>query len=294
MMEWLRRLQRPRQPKQTLALALGQECVQLVQRQPSVLFVREPCQGSGEWPRAIASLLSRVAQPEFEVLVLLAPAFYQQVQIDKPDVPDEELQGALPWAIKDFVSDPVLQLSCDYYDLPTSPASHPKLAVVAVPKSRLQLIADSVNAHARLSLITTEELALANLPGRAARLELLLYQLPGQELSLLAISGGQLCFNRQLRGFSQLDQLGIVAQAPELLDNLTLQIQRSLDYLTAQLKLGDASRMQVALNSGDLGALVRHLAASFPMPVAALANPAVAAGLEYLPAFALLQGEVAS
>lgn len=43
MMEWLRRLQRPRQPKQTLALALGQECVLLVQRQPSVLFVREPC-----------------------------------------------------------------------------------------------------------------------------------------------------------------------------------------------------------------------------------------------------------
>ena len=288
MMEWFRRLLKTKQ-HHSLALALGQDCVLLVQRYPTPLFLREPCQGQAEWPRAIAALLSRVAEPSSEVLVLLAPAFYQQVQIDKPSVPEEELLGALPWAIKDFVSEPVLQLSCDYYDLPTSPAAHPKLAVVAVPKSRLQLIADSVNAHAKLSLITTEELALANLPSQEAKLELMLYQLPGQELSLLALSGGQLCFNRQLRGFSQLSQWGIVAQAPELLDNLALQLQRSLDYLTGQLKLGEASRMQVALTSGDLGPLMRYLTSSFPMPVVALANPAVVEGLEYLPAFALLR-----
>ena len=290
MVEWLKRLLEPKRQQNSLALALGQDSVLLVQLFPTPLFLHEPCQGQGEWPRVIASLLHKVALPTSEVLVLLAPAFYQQVQIDKPDVPNEELLGALPWAIKDFVSEPVLQLSCDYFDLPTSPAAHPKLAVVAVPKSRLQLIADSVNAHARLSLITTEELALANLPSQEAKLELMLYQLPGQELSLLALSGGQLCFNRQLRGFSQLSQRGIVAQAPELLDNLALQLQRSLDYLTGQLKLGEASRMQVALASGDLGALVRYLAGSFPMPVVALANTAVVEGLEYLPAFALLRG----
>ncbi|MGL4204878.1 MAG: MSHA biogenesis protein MshI [Aeromonadaceae bacterium] len=290
MMEWFRRLLKPKQHN-ALALALGQECVLLVQLYPTPLFLREPCQGQAEWPRAIAALLNRVADPNCEVLVLLAPAFYQQVQIEKPDVPEEELAGALPWAIKDFVSEPVLQLSCDYYDMPTSPASHPKLAVVAVNKNRLQLIADSVNAHARLSLITTEELALANLPSQEAKIELMLYQLPGQELSLLALSGGQLCFNRQLRGFSQLGQPGIVAQAPELLDNLALQLQRSLDYLSGQLKLGEATRMQVALASGDLGSLVHYLASNFSMPVVALANPAVVAGLEYLPAFALLQGE---
>ena len=290
MMGWIRRLLAPRRQQHSLALALGQESVLLVQLIPTPLFLREPCQGQGEWARAISTLLNKVAEPTSEVLVLLAPAFYQQVQIDKPDVPDEELLGALPWAIKDFVSEPVLQLSCDYYDLPTSPAADPKLAVVVVPKSRLQLIADSVNAHARLSLITTEELALANLPSQDAKLELMLYQLPGQELSLLALSGGQLCFNRQLRGFSRLSQRGGVALAPELLDNLALQLQRSLDYLTGQLKLGEASRLQVALASGDLGPLVHYLASSFPMPVVALANPAVLEGLEYLPAFALLRG----
>ena len=34
--------------------------------------------------------------------------------------------GALPWAVKDFVTEPVMQLSCDYYELPTNPAARPR------------------------------------------------------------------------------------------------------------------------------------------------------------------------
>ena len=87
------------------------------------------------------------------------------------------------------------------------------------------------------------------------------------------------------------DQLGLDDNS-ELLDQLSLEIQRSLDYLVAQLKLPEAVQLHVAIAAPDLGGLVRHLAANFSMSVSAMANPAVAAGIEFLPLYGVLQAEV--
>lgn len=106
----------------------------------------------------------------------------------------------------------------------------------------------------------------------------------------MAVCEGQLCFSRQLRGFS-MNGIGRGESWPtEKFDELTLQIQRSLDYLAAQLKLGDAAQLYVAVSSPLLGSLVSHLTENFSFPVTAMANGAVVVGLEYLPPYALLQG----
>ncbi|MBP8127727.1 MAG: MSHA biogenesis protein MshI, partial [Aeromonadaceae bacterium] len=123
-------------------------------------------------------------------------------------------------------------------------------------------------------------------------MQLLLYQVPGQDVAVLAVYRGQLCFSRQLRGFAQLAEHAVGNVTPDLLDNLSLEIQRSLDYLVAQLKLPEAAQLHVAIAAPDLGGLVRHLAGNFSMPVSALANPAIVAGIEYLPLYGLLQAEV--
>ena len=275
-----------------VALGMSQDRILLVRGQPTPLFEQESCNGQADWPRALQSLLTRTHLTGSPVRVLLNGTLFQQIQIERPDVPDEELAGALPWAVKDFVTEPVMQLSCDYYELPTNPAARPRLAVVCVPKARMQLIAQGVNAVASLQLVTSEELALADLLGNKEQMQLLLYQVPGQDVSLLAVFRGQLCFSRQLRGFGQLAEQAVGNLSSELLDQLSLEIQRSLDYLVAQLKLPEAVQLHVAIAAPDLGGLVRHLAANFSMSVSAMANPAVAAGIEFLPLYGVLQAEV--
>jgi MSHA biogenesis protein MshI len=222
------------------------------------------------------------------VRVALAASLYQQIQIDKPAVPDAEMAGALPWAIKDFVNEPVLQLAMDYVDLPTPPAGRPRINVICVPKSRVQQLADAVNGVATLEAIVSDELAMTALYEADQTVRMLLWQPRGQELQLLVFYRGGLCFSRPLRGFVSLTG----AHEPDqgMLDGLTLEIQRSLDYLAGQLKLPEPGQMQLAIGSPFIGTLVRHLEQAFGFPVSAMANKAVLAGVEYLSAYGAALG----
>ena len=288
--KWLGSLVRGKAGARKVALTLSHDSVMLVRLHPEPLFLRETCHGQGDWARVIALLLEKAEAHGAQVRVILNAALVNQLQIEKPSVPENEMAGALPWAIKDLVSEPVTQLVCDYVDMPFNPTAKPRVTVICLMRNRMQLIAEAVNAKAQLQDVTTEEFALVELVGRSQRMELFLYRLPGQELSLMAVCEGQLCFSRQLRGFS-MNGIGRGESWPtEKFDELTLQIQRSLDYLAAQLKLGDAAQLYVAVSSPLLGSLVSHLTENFSFPVTAMANGAVVVGLEYLPPYALLQG----
>ena len=288
--KWLGSLVRGKAAARKVALTLSHDSVMLVRLHPEPLFLRETCHGQGDWARVIALLLEKAEAHGAQVRVILNAALVNQLQIEKPSVPENEMAGALPWAIKDLVSEPVTQLVCDYVDMPFNPTAKPRVTVICLMRNRMQLIAEAVNAKAQLQDVTTEEFALVELVGRSQRMELFLYRLPGQELSLMAVCEGQLCFSRQLRGFS-MNGIGRGEGWPtEKFDELTLQIQRSWEYLAAQLKLGDAAQLYVAVSSPLLGSLVSHLTENFSFPVTAMANGAVVVGLEYLPPYALLQG----
>lgn len=282
---WLAQRRHPNRP--TVAVGLSADRVRLYQPGKPGQFVEANVSHAGEWGQALAGLLQPLQLQGARVQVVLAPGLYQVLQVEKPNVPDEELPGALPWAVKDFVSEPVLQLAMDYFELRSNPAAAPRLAVVVTPKSRVAQIAEAVNDQAQLESIVTEELALADLLGAGDGVQLLLFQPARQEPQLLVVHKGQLCFTRQLRGFARLTD---GAADPDLLDSLALELQRSLDYLISQLKLPEAGQLWVACEGADLGALVRHLGQQFSMNVQALANPAVAAGLPYLALYGVLQG----
>ena len=274
-----------------MVLALSQDRVLLARSTPTWVFAEERCQGQTDWARAIAAIVQRTASQGARVSVLLDASLYQQVQIERPDVPDEELAGALPWAVKDFVSEHVTQLGLDYYTLPTNPAARPRLAVVGVNRARLHAIADAVNAVARLERIGTEELGLADLPGVVPQMVLLLYQLPDRDLQLLAICDGRLCFSRQLRGFVALTRQPFSALDSLIADNLLLELQRSMDYLVAQLKLPAVSLLLVAMSTPDTDDLTAFLQRNLALSVQAVEPPAEAVGGHWLPLVGHLQQE---
>ena len=280
-----------RTPRDRVVLSLSLERVLLARATPDWVFAEERCQGQADWARAIAALIQRTASQGARVSVLLEAGLYQQVQIERPEVPDEELAGALPWAVKDFVSEPVTQLGLDYYSLPTNPAARPRLAVVGVNRQRLRAIADAVNAVARLERIGTEELALADLPGVAPQMVLLLFQLPERDLQLLAICEGRLCFSRQLRGFTALTRQPLATLDSLIADNLLLELQRSMDYLVAQLKLPAVSQLYVAIDTPDPAAVAQYLQQNLAMTVHTIDPPAGAQGRFWLPLVGHLQQE---
>ncbi|WP_434665187.1 MSHA biogenesis protein MshI [Aeromonas sp. NJAU223] len=277
-------------PSHQVGLLLASDRILLACVEPRPLFISRAINGPHEWAQAMSELFGQHGLAKSKVRVALAASLYQQIQIDKPAVPDAEMAGALPWAIKDFVNEPVLQLAMDYVDLPTPPAGRPRVNVICLPKSRVQQLADAVNGVARLDAIVSDELAMTALYEADQTVRILLWQPKGQDLQLLVFHQGGLCFSRQLRGFGSLT--GGQEPDPDLLDGLALEIQRSIDYLAGQLKLPEPGQMQLAIASSSIGHLVRHLEQAFGFPVSAMANKAVLAGVEYLSAYgAALGGE---
>ncbi|PJG58170.1 MSHA biogenesis protein MshI [Aeromonas cavernicola] len=252
------------------------------------IFAARSVAGSQEWASAVSELLGDHGLAKSTVRVVLDATLYQQIQIDKPAVPETEMAGALPWAIKDYVSEPVLQLAMDYVDLPTPPAGRPRINVICLPKQQVQLLADAVNGVAQLATVSSDELAMTALYPADNMVRMLLWQEQGQDLQLLVFYQGGLCFSRQLRGFAAL--VGEAAPDSTLLDALALEIQRSLDYLAGQLKLPELGQMQVAIASAFTGTLISHMEQTFGFGVSVMTNKAVTAGVEYLSAYAAAIG----
>ena len=285
----MKQLFRGSTPSRQVGLLLANDRIMLAAVGNSPVFATRSINGPQEWAVAINELFSRHGLAKSKVRVALAASLYQQIQIDKPAVPDAEMAGALPWAVKDYVSEPVLQLAMDYVDLPTPPAGRPRINVICLPKSRVQQLADAINGIATLQSIISDELALTSLYDADETVRMLLWQPKGQDLQLLVFHQGGLCFSRQLRGFTSLT--GEHEPDSMLLDSLALEIQRSLDYLAGQLKLPELGQMQLAIASSFIGTLSHHMQQTFGFAVSAMANKAVLAGVEYLSAYAAAIGE---
>ncbi len=137
------------------------------------------------WQSTLVTVLREEKLTGALIRVVLEHTQYQQFSIERPDVPEDELAGALPWAIKDFTSEPVTQLAVDYYNGLTNPQARPRLQVICSPKRRIQEWVSALESEAELEEITTDELALADLFGEQSKVDVLLYQLPEQELLML-------------------------------------------------------------------------------------------------------------
>lgn len=185
---------------------------------------------------------------------------YQLVQLDKPAVKPEEMLQALPWLVRELTSVPVEDMLLDYLDLPEhTSAQGARINVVVTSKSSLlELCRALQRKHIQLANIQPEEWLPRNLiPLQSAAVMLLVHQ-PGQELSLQIVKQGMLYFSRKLRGFSRIDQYEMAELRQGMLDNLLLEVQRSLDYFEGQLRQAPVKEILFQIASPELPAIVRY------------------------------------
>lgn len=223
------------------------------------LLTQSAVSSDAQWPQVLASLVNEHKLHNSQVCVVLSRDFYQTFDIEKPKVEEGELMATLPFSIKDLVSESVFDLVVDYYDMPFQQHKGNQITAVCTPKKRVISIRDMILKQGmQLKEIITEELALTRLLGNSKEVNLLLSQ-QKNELMLTVVKEGQLFFSHRLRGFNELLAEPLSELDNTLLDGLSLELQRALDYMNSQLRIASISHLYLAVVCPDLPLLAEKL-----------------------------------
>ncbi len=225
------------------------------------------------WEEAFDAIVHEHKLSAAEVSVVLSRDFYQTFDIEKPKVDKSELPASLPFTIKDLVADSIFDLVVDYYDMPLQQHKGEQITAVCILKKRVIRIRDMVLKHAMtLKEITIEELAVTRLLGNKEEADILLSQ-QNNELVLTVVKQGQLYFSHRLRGFNEL--LGQPLDDVEglLLDSLSLELQRALDYINSQLRVAAIGHLYLAVICPDINLLAEKLGSYLARNVVPFGEP---------------------
>lgn len=226
---------------------------------------------SGVTPVLLEKVRKSVRAGDLQCATLLAPGEYQLLQVEAPNVPEDELKAAVRWSIKDMLNYHVDDATLDVLRIPVNQGAGDRkksIYVVVAPsdliKKRTELFE---RAHINLRVIDIPEMAQRNIAA--------LYEHDGRALALLAFdeSGGLLTFTSdgELYLARRIEiSAGQLQDANETLrqqyiDRLELELQRSIDHFDRQFSHLPLRRLLVS--APDNSGIVAMLANSLDLPV---------------------------
>ena len=240
------------------------------------------------WSQAFEALKSQFGR--VRVQLVLSQQYYQLLQAEKPNVEPGEVTQALIWSVKDMVSEPVTNIHLDYFE--SSFISSSKVNVVVSSRQFLIQLASACDANGlEIAGISIEELALSHVLAHDNMAHMLVAHLPQQELLLLVVKAGEVLMQRRVRGFNHLNKATLEELKQGLADNLSLEIQRSMDYFESQLRQAPVGSISI-LVEGDSSSLANLVSANFNQKVAAINHNGVSNLLAQLALQELARGEV--
>lgn len=252
-----KRLQKP-SPFYSLGLELGIEEVHLCvcqQRNGTLTWVKQTVLSPDSWATQLKEYVNQHQLSNTQCYVALANGSYHLLNVERPQVADDELRQALTWSVKDLV--PAQDdLVVDYFDVPVKGAGTQKLNVVAMAKPGVEEIVQNVT-HAGLELksIGIAELAQCDLLPYSDEATMTLLQQPGQGICLNIVKNGELYFTRSLKGYENLGSFSEQELQMGVGDNLSVEIQRSMDYFESQLRQAPVKRIVLGIDSPHLDKL---------------------------------------
>lgn len=228
-----------------------------------------------------ATLSTLVNEHELKGLpcnLVLTSDQYQIFQTDKPPVEDGELAEAIRWKVKDLIDYPLTDAITDVFDFPED-ATRGRGSLINVVSARKVLLQENIKliteAGLDLKSIDIAELSLRNISTRYDETGnglALLFMRPGFGM-ILVTKGDTVYFSRRF-DFS-LDALKNTATQEATVQQLALEVQRSLDYYESQM--GQVPPKELLLVGPD---------SSFPLANMLSQNVAVrVSNLEFAPLF---------
>ncbi|OXX36232.1 MSHA biogenesis protein MshI [Vibrio sp. V09_P4A23P171] len=171
--------------------------------------------------------------------LVLHAHFYQTYQIEKPQLPKEEWSVALPFLLKDLVTEKVTDIIADAFPLPADN----KIQAYVVSKRTVLEVASQLSAMGlELGKVIPEDEVWARSAGDLEHF-LLLQRSKNSSFKFDAFVDQKCCFQRTMRGV--VSPITGVASSVLQLDGLALELQRSIDYLSSQLKGASLHQLKV-------------------------------------------------
>ncbi|WP_087016737.1 hypothetical protein [Thaumasiovibrio subtropicus] len=213
---------------------------------------------------ALRSVVTELALSDADVHLVLGQGQYQSLTIDKPDIPAAEWSTALPFLIKDLVNESPANIVAGGV---LSSIGH-KLQTYITHRDRVKSLLDLCGtAGVNLQSISVEEVTLGfTMP--EDRNEMVLYRQGNGGLMLAAYAEQHHCLQRQVRGI-QSPVIGDEVN-PLVIDSLALELQRSLDYLSSQLRDKPITAVKVCCDGEDNQRLSEELSSRLNVSVNAL------------------------
>ncbi|WP_394248665.1 MSHA biogenesis protein MshI [Vibrio profundi] len=229
-------------PSQTIMLQ--QSVINLSSPENSPLPSFIPIHG-GDWEAALKTLFSQDGLGGQALSIVLGSHFYQTYQIDKPEIPEAEWPVALPFLLKDLITEKVTDIVADAVALP----SGNKLQVYVFQKKTLdKILALTAAKQIRLERIVPEDEVWGYSAGELSNFMLLQRSSQGN-FRVGAFVDNTVCFQRTIR--SVVPPLTGVASSALQLDGLALELQRSVDYLSSQLKGTQLHQLKICCDDED-------------------------------------------
>lgn len=208
---------------------------------------------------AARELLDKLEFRKMTLNIVLGHGLYQSFLIDDPNLSEQDKCYALPFHIRDLISCSPSDIVADGYRLPIAD----RYQVFVTQKAPLLQFSNELKKRrCRISCVSVENVVLRQWT-RLDKNKMVLSKDGQGVVQLSVFCKGKLCFLRQIRGMT-LDEAIL---QPSIVDELVLEIQRSIDYLKTQLKGIEIGGLVVSLQGVENDELVHQLLQRLPIPV---------------------------
>lgn len=220
------------------------------------------------WPHALVNALLTAGAKGLSVHVVLHAQLFQSYQIDKPSIPQQEWSSALPFLLKDLITEKSSEVIADAY-----PLEGGNKAQAYVINKKVVLEASSLLESMGCSLesVVPEQEVWGRNNGELKNY-LLVQRSKGSHFKLEAFVNERCIFQRTLRGV--VAPITGVASTALQLDGLALELQRSIDYLSSHFKGTSLHQLKVCCDEEEHAELVQALGERLSVKVAPLVEGA--------------------
>lgn len=222
------------------------------------------------WQQVLLDTLRGCAVANVMVDVVLHSSLYKTYQIDKPNIPEEELRQALPFLLKDLLSERISDVVLDYLPL----SVNNKLQVYVADKAMISQLYQSLKTVSiELGRVLVEDEVWGHSAGELNHF-LLLQRSQHGPFRVCAFVDAQNAFQRTMRGITP--PLTGVASSILQLDGIALELQRSIDYLSSQLRSASLHKMLICCDEESQQEIVDALNERLSVKVALLSEQSLA------------------
>lgn len=236
--------------------------VNFIQIEPSNILT--PRQGPASKQSALKALVQKYKLKTARCSFVLDASDYQLMQVDKPNVPDNEQTQAIRWKLKDMIDYPVEQATIDVIDIPGDPNYAGRQPYVYAFAAKNKTIADLSNlllqAGVNLQAIDAKVMAQRNIAS--------LLEQADRGLAMISFnhSGGLLTFTAGGELFHA-RRIDIEEERTEsAFEKISLELQRSLDNFERTFPFIAINKLVVA-PFAEREEFCEHLRNYFYLPV---------------------------